>query len=169
MGADVHAQDEFDSHTVMACAAAAGDTDIMAMLLQHGADVQAMHSARNGATVCFLVRAGASIDGPIDTTNPTPLSWALRNKRVDIARALIDCGARLDRVQCPIPAWVPPFVAAREWCRYAALLLLGIWRLRRSAVLSRCNRDVLQLMAHAVWQTRMDPAWERCLEPLAKK
>ncbi len=117
------------------------------------------------------MRAGAPIDGPagFSRTVASPLSCALRNDRNDAARAMIDFGARLDHSNGPIPKWVAAFVAAREWCRYAALLLLGIHRWRRSAVLGANNRDVIQIVARAVWQTRMDPEWEQCMEPPAKK
>ncbi len=122
--------------------------------------------------VAVLLQLGADVHAQIhgNTAGERDINMAgLALKRVDVARALIDCGARLDRVQCPMPAWVPPFVAAREWCRYAALLLLGIWRLRRSAVLGDNNRDAIRLVVRAVWQSRTDPGWERCLEPPAKK
>ncbi len=152
------------------CAADKGHFNIMAMLLQHGADVNVvmLHSVHDVATVRLLVRAGISIDAPVYwSIQTTSLCYALRHYSEDVARALIDCGAKLDLVQSPIPDWVPAFVAARKSCRYAALLLMGIRK--RSAVLSSNNRDAIKLVASAVWQTRMDPGWERSQESPAKR
>ncbi len=161
----VHTQRWLDMTPLM-IASQYGQSKAVALLLQVGADVNAqnsnghlaMHYARDCATVQLLLRAGAPIDGPagFSRTVASPLSFALYNDRTDAARAMIDFGARLDRSNGPIPKWVAAFVAAREWCRYAALLLLGVRKLRRSTVLGDNNRDVIKMIAYAVWQTRMD-------------
>ncbi len=164
--------------TPLMVAAKYGQTQAVAMLLQLGADVrtqkyydwdgngvQALHVARDSATVRLLVHGGA----PVDAGVLTPLSYALRDNRVDAARTLIDYGARLDRVSCPIPRWMADYVSAREWCRHAARVVVGIRKFRHSTVLSTNGRDAIQLIARLVWQTRMDPAWEQCPEPPAKK
>ncbi len=46
-------------------------------------------------------------------------------------------------------------------CRRVALLLLGIYKLRRSALLNINNRNVVNLLARAVWQMHFDLAWMR--------
>ncbi len=104
-----------------------------------------------------------------DVEGRTPLARAFRFQRIDVAKALLDHGAKLSRVTTSVPGWVRPFVEARERCRYAAVLLLGIRIFGHSAVLRSNNRNAIEELARAVWQTRLDPAWERATEPPQKQ
>ncbi len=57
-----------------------------------------------------------------------------------------------------VPQYADLQCAARARCRRIAVLLMGIHKLRRSALLNISNRDVIGVLARAVWHTRHDLA-----------
>ncbi len=94
--------------TLLHAAAAAGDAAFVELLLDLGADVSAgAHSplycvgnqciAPGGADVVrILARAGAVVDAPEGPKRCTALHMAARRGNVDVAAALIDCGADIE-------------------------------------------------------------------------
>ena len=51
---------------------------------------------RSRPVVLELVRAGADVNAGVDVTRATPLHMAERRGHVEIARALLDCGASIN-------------------------------------------------------------------------
>ncbi len=94
--------------TLLHAAAAAGDVAIVELLLDLDANVSAgAHSplycvgneciTPGGADVVrMLVRAGAAVDAAEGSKRCTALHMAARRGRVDVAAALLDCGANID-------------------------------------------------------------------------
>jgi len=94
--------------TLLHAAAAAGDAAFVELLLDLGANVSAgAHSplycvgneciAPGGADVVrILVRAGAAVDAAEGPKRCTALHMAARRGRVDVAAALLDCGANIE-------------------------------------------------------------------------
>jgi hypothetical protein len=77
------------------------------------------------------------------------------------ATLLLDWGAQLSEVPAnvTVPVWAPPYVAGRERARVAAVVLLGMRREHRSAVMASNAMDVIRLIAKAVWSTRGSDVW----------
>ncbi len=69
----------------------------------------------------------------------------------------------------PLPRYKDLRRATCERCRQAALLLMGIRWVGRSAVLNTNRHDAIQLVARAMWETRFDMAWVQLHELPAKK
>jgi Ankyrin repeats (3 copies)/Ankyrin repeat len=104
------ARERFNGRTLLHAAAAAGDADTLDLLLRLGGDPGAHDggghtplysvanecSAGGGAVVHLLARAGASLDAADGVKRATPLHMAARRGSVEIAAALLDCGARIE-------------------------------------------------------------------------
>jgi len=82
-----------------------GNTNIMAVLLKHGADIKkkgtnwgisALHIAHDSQTAEFLLRNGADIDS-MDIHGQTPLMWAAKRGNAEIVETLLKHGAPLDQ------------------------------------------------------------------------
>lgn len=82
-----------------------GNTNIMAILLKHGAKIRkkgtnwgisALHIAHDSETAEFLLRHGANIES-VDVYGETPLMWAAKHGNVEVVKTLIKNGARLNR------------------------------------------------------------------------
>jgi ankyrin repeat-rich membrane spanning protein len=91
-------------------AAYSGHVDVCTVLLEHKADIEA-----------------------VDDDGCNALSYALSEKEDDCARLLIENGANISNVKLDeylrvIPSWVHCFIAQRERCRHAAIVLLGSLR-----------------------------------------
>jgi ankyrin repeat protein len=85
-------------------AAYKGDTNILGVLVKHGADLNTketnwritpLHIARNPATVDFLLANGAEIECR-GNHGQTPLMWAARRGNVGLAQHLVNRGAKLE-------------------------------------------------------------------------
>ena len=82
------------------CAAANGDVEMAAVLIDSGFDVNktnsngetALHFACNAATAEFFLNDGANIDA-INVRNETPLYYAFVTYRIGVIRKLLDYGA----------------------------------------------------------------------------
>lgn len=109
----------------------------------------------------MLLMHGARVD-PMSRVGLTPLARAIRDCRDGCVRALLDHGALLSNVKdaVVIPPWVHALSAGRTRCRAQVLLLIGLRRCCRSALLMNGGRDVTTLLARAVWATRFDLAWQ---------
>lgn len=102
------AREHFSGRTLLHAAAIAGDVTLVQSLLDCGADVMAgIHSplyavgnectAPGGADVVrTLVRAGAVVDAAEGPKRCTALHMAARRGNVEIATALLDCGADIE-------------------------------------------------------------------------
>jgi ankyrin repeat protein len=107
-GADVNHRDPDSGLTPLMIAAGRGDTALVEQLIDAGADVYAadsaagvtaLHKACQGGSldvVRALVAAGAFVDAVAPTTGHTPLMDALWYKYPEIARFLLNHGARLN-------------------------------------------------------------------------
>jgi ankyrin repeat protein len=76
--------------------------------------------------VRVLLAAGAIVDAN-EKIRRTPMHCALRYKHDDVARLLLDWGAKLANFKLDyhvpeIPDWVNTFIEARSNCRYAAII-----------------------------------------------
>jgi hypothetical protein len=111
--------------------------------------------------------AGAMVDGV--SGGDTPLYRALCYKHDDVARLLVDRGAKVCKVELDervpaIPDWVTTFVESRSNCRCAAIAIIGIHKYRRTTV--TCNNDinVIKLISKHIWSARMDDVWGTPIE-----
>ncbi len=86
-------------------AAFRGDTNIVALVLEHGEDVNhagtwqkitALHLAHDANTACLLMAHGARVEAT-DAQGQTPLMWAAERGHLDVVKALIRHGAKVDR------------------------------------------------------------------------
>ena len=82
-----------------------GNTNIMAVLLKHGADIKkkgtnweitALHIAHDSRTAEFLLFHGAEIES-MDIHGQTPLMWAAKHGNSEVAETLLKHGALLDK------------------------------------------------------------------------
>ena len=89
-------------------AASWGADDVVALLIQKGADLNTgegsdkgtpLHQASSLSTLQQLVQAGADIEA-VDDEGRTPLHWAARVNHLEIVQLLIDKNAQLDVVDC---------------------------------------------------------------------
>jgi hypothetical protein len=117
----------------------------------------------------MLLDAGAVVDSST-TSGWTPLYRAVRNNCKDIARLLIDRGARVSNIKLSesfpvVPDWVSVFVASRMQCRFAAITIIGIHKYRRTHVTGKNDMNVLKLISKHIWSTRMDDVWVTRVKP----
>jgi ankyrin repeat protein len=86
-------------------AAFRGETNILAVLVKHGANlnkkdtnwkITPLHIARDAATAEFLLANGADIEAQ-ETHAQTPLMWAARRGNIPVAEYLLKRGAKLDK------------------------------------------------------------------------
>ena len=86
-------------------AAFRGNTNILGVLLKHGADIKkkgtnwdisALHIAHDSQTAEFLLGHGADLEST-DIHSQTPLMWAAKRGDARVAETLIKHGARLER------------------------------------------------------------------------
>jgi ankyrin repeat protein len=104
------AQEHYPGRTLLHEAAAAGNLSIAELLLRLGADPDSRDSGGHtplnclanecvhsgGRVVHALVEAGGGVDADDGVKRCTPLQMAARRGNVDVARALLDCGANLE-------------------------------------------------------------------------
>jgi hypothetical protein len=114
--------------------------------------------------VRVLLDAGASVDMIDDDDGWTPLHRAICTNRVDVARMLIDRGAKLCNVLLDenvpkIPDWVTIFMESRAKCRCAAIVIVGIHEFRRTTVTGNNDINVFKLISKHIWSMRMDDMW----------
>lgn len=172
-GADTQIADAYGSTPLyLACASA----ECAALLIAaHLPDVFATNSfvwsrtplheaARIGSEeVCrLLLRAGSVVDAA-DTNGHTPLYVALCNDRRAIAELLLKHDANLRCVkidnQLPrIPKWVSSCLAPINACRAACWALLELTK-QRATVVRGNGKDVLQIVARLVWESRRGESW----------
>jgi hypothetical protein len=110
------------------------------LLIQHNADIEATNHGRNA------------------------LWRALYHKKDDCVRLLIEKGAIianvvLDHNLKAIPDWVHSFIAQREQCRHAAIVLFGSLRKGRVSTFRGNGKDVAMIIAKIVWETRNTDVW----------
>lgn len=106
------ARERFNNRTLLHAAAAAGNLELVELLLKQGVAAgitdggghTALYSLANecsvpgaGALVRVLVQAGADVDASDGVKQCTPLHMAARRGNVEIARALLDCGAAIEK------------------------------------------------------------------------
>ncbi len=108
-----------------------------------------------------LLVAGASpsIQTP---SHWTAIGWALLYDQKDAVRWLIEFGAKLSEAPehaVSIPKWALDYVEAREKCRCAAGIVIGICQRGRSPLVRECVPDVARLIGQYVWRTRTCPEW----------
>ena len=97
--------------TLLHFAAGAGSVEVVALLLRKGADPDIQDGGRHtplyrAANECasaagpeivrLLVRAGANVNACAGVTRSTPLHMAARRGYLEIARALLECGAAME-------------------------------------------------------------------------
>jgi hemoglobin len=106
------ARERFNGRTLLHTAAAAGNMELVELLLNQGVAAGTtdggghtpLYSLANecsvpgaGALVRVLVQAGADVDASDGVKQCTPLHMAARRGNVEIARALLDCGAAIEK------------------------------------------------------------------------
>jgi hypothetical protein len=127
-GVDVNAKDSYGS-TAITLAADRGQTEVVAILLAHHAELgQSLLAAINSDhvdVVRLLVASGASVRETFDEQK-TPLHWAATNHRTEIARFLIEKGADVSALD----KWghTPLSLAAGQPPELVALLQQGASR-----------------------------------------
>lgn len=150
-----------------------GFTEGVCLLLQRGANPDlctkegqcALHVAalnyRGLECVRALLDAGASVDG-VRELRSTPIVCAVGSANDRAALLLLDHGAKITPL-VPAFGYVPGFLSSaargREKCRRTALVLLGIRRMHKSALLSINALDVIRVIAKHVWSSRLNEAW----------
>ena len=105
------AHERCGGRTLLHAAAAAGDITIVELLLQFGADPNIRTSGDRTPLYCLanecrvpagaavvraLVRAGAGVNACVGVKQCTALHMAARRGNVEVAEALLDCGAAID-------------------------------------------------------------------------
>jgi ankyrin repeat protein len=123
-----------------------------------------LHNASYHVNVVrVLLEAGAMVDAT-DKGGHRPLCFAIRNNCVDVARLLLDRGAKVSNVQLnevlpAIPNWVTTFVESRSNCRLASIFIIGMHKYRRTTMTGNNDINLLRLISKHIWSTRMDNAW----------
>jgi hypothetical protein len=121
------------------CAAVKGDPQICHILISHGADVDAR----------VVYQTGHRFN--------TPLEVAIKYAHTDCVYILIDAGAKTNKIV--VPNWVNTLVESRKACRRTATILMGLYKYKRTTFGGN-NRDVMRLVACAIWETRMNNRWQ---------
>ncbi len=147
---------------------------LMEWLLSIGANIKGCgglhcimmrHGLHDTHAMKILMRAGASAKG--DHRGRPLVLLMSRIPRCDsiepVAKLLIMNGARLASVASvvTVPKWAYSFEDGVVKCKRAALLLCGIWRLKKSPIMRPACKDVMGIIARIVWDTRAAPAWTK--------
>jgi hypothetical protein len=102
---DVNKKHEKNGHTLLHCAAELGNLDVVKMLVENGADVDAqdVHGATplfcalsfngNEDVVAYLIQKGADINHAIKFKDRSVLKVAIKNANLAYARMLCEAGA----------------------------------------------------------------------------
>lgn len=156
--------------TLLHAAASAGDVDGVALLLAHGAAVNA--AAMDGSTPIhgaavlsdpraleLLVAAGADLRAVSFGRSVLGLACA---HSPACTRVLVLNGAPMEMklgrgYQDPYEPWIRALELSRLHCRAACLALLGIKS--RTRTLTRLDRFVVREITFAVWATRGQESW----------
>lgn len=115
----------------------------------------ALHlAARDGAGECveMLVRARASLEAR-DQRGCTPLTSAVGWQRELYALRLLDAGAQLSNVTCPVPEMFKAFSNMRQRCKDASRAVFRMMKKRAA------GRDMAHVVARMVWETRWQGVW----------
>jgi ankyrin repeat protein len=141
MRANVSARDGVGCTPLHYASFVSGNVDIVRVLLDAGATVEARTNSRWSSLHC-----------------------AIATDRVNVMRALIDRGAKVSNVQLDqyvptIPAWVTTFVASRSKCRSVAVTIIGIHKFHRTRITGKNDHNVMRLIGKRIWSTRMDGVW----------
>lgn len=116
--------------TPLLFAARTGLTEIVALLLERGANKEAVDSLawtplhwaiRNGhiAVVSLLLSSGANIEA-VTQDGHTALHWAAKYRHLEILTLLLDIGANMEaasKVEGLYPFSMRPAMVKREWWR----------------------------------------------------
>jgi truncated hemoglobin YjbI len=110
-GAPDLARERYSGRTLLHTASAAGDVTIVELLLRLGADPNVTDSGGHTSLYCVgnecrvkagakvvrsLVQAGANVDAQDGVKHCTALHMAARRGKVEVAEALLDCGASIE-------------------------------------------------------------------------
>ncbi len=165
IGTDINAVDGESGYTPLICASSFGHTECVRLLLQHKADIfilnkygySSLHYASaNGQLTCVNLLVAASASQEIDISNNagvTPLAFAIKYSRADIAEFLLHSGAKMKNVPphiVGIPDWMHQLVTER--CNVMNFTLVLIGALKRRCGLSK---DATHLIALHVWSRRL--------------
>ncbi|KAJ3115228.1 hypothetical protein HDU96_001012 [Phlyctochytrium bullatum] len=111
-GADLNSR--YRGDTALHRAAAKGRPEVVKLLLEFGADIEALNedgltplcaAARKGRCECMdvLLDAGANVDAVDSEDEKSALSWACADGRLDAVRLLIARGASVNPASSPFP------------------------------------------------------------------
>lgn len=114
----------------------------------------AMHKAGSYECVELLLRIGrANISSII-------MRAAIDGDKREMTRLLLSHGGSVSvLVWSPAPPWWMEILQSRERCRRAAVVLMGIRRMRRADVLETNGMDAIRLIAMRVWRTQLYEKW----------
>jgi hypothetical protein len=139
-------------------------------LLENGADVEAGHDQDPAEVITPLLAAiqdGRSYEcirillsvGRAKVSFDAMVEAVHQDKR-EITRLLLSYGGSVC-IWSPLslPAWWTELLQSRERCRRIAVVLIGVRRLRQSAVLASNGMDAIRLVAMQVWQTQLFENW----------
>jgi ankyrin repeat protein len=110
-----------------------------------------------------LLDAGAMVDAT-DKYGRIPLYYAIRDKRVAVARLLVDRGGKVSNVKLDedvpaIPDRVTVFIESRSRCRFASIAIIGIHKYHRTTMTGNIDINVIKLISKHIWSMRMDDGW----------
>jgi ankyrin repeat protein len=162
-----------DDFTALHFAAFSGRVDCVKLCIKMGANVNArtgwgltpLHCASlDGRTnIVRLLLEWVRVDAAGEDGR-TPLYRAIRHKHSDVARQLMDGGAKVSNVELDkyvpaIPDWVTTFIESRSKCRFVSIIIIGIHKYHRTNVTGNNDINVLRLISKHIWSTRMDDVW----------
>lgn len=157
--------------TLLHNAASAGDEVAIIALVRHGLDVDArsasdrtpLHAAafygQTGA-VLLLAAAGATLAG---ATGVFALELAMSSGNTTTVKALVGLGVRVDALPDTSLRMMPSIRVMRAGfvnCRAVCVVLLGLKRRRRGAVMAHLDRFVVREIAFACFATSCDKDWQ---------
>jgi len=143
-GANVNAYDKV-KETPLFDAVRNSSVSVLHMLLRHGAKVNYVNNGGIGPLACAL-----------QTHLRTPNVIKYSAKEETVIRKLIDYGAKPDLAdEHKVPKWIKN----REKCRQVCVIILGI-RSQRLSVLNKNVKDITQIIAKQLWETRVMQSWE---------
>jgi ankyrin repeat protein len=169
---NVNVVDVGHSWTALHYAANNGHDECVKFCIEMGANVNAhdrygwtpLHLAPNIPVLRTLLDASGTIVDAKNNHGWTPLRIALQLCNVEYAQLQVDRGAKLSNVILDefvpvIPDWISAFIESRSKCRYAAIVITGIHKYRRTTVTGNNDINVLRLISKHIWSTRMGIAW----------